>query len=107
MNVPDVLRGRVMSVYTTVFAGSVPAGGLIMGAIASRWGVPLALGIGGALSLGVGILAIPWYRRIEAGRRVDRERDRAARLATLAAADIGAIDPDGRSAGTISAARPR
>jgi MFS family permease len=107
MNVPDVLRGRVMSVYTTVFAGSVPAGGLIMGAIASRWGVPLALGIGGALSVGVGILAIPWYRRIEAGRRVDRERDRAARLATLAAADIGAIDPDGRSAGTISAARPR
>ena len=26
LNVPDVLRGRVMSVYTTVFAGSTPVG---------------------------------------------------------------------------------
>ena len=40
MAVPDQLRGRVMSVYTTVFAGSVPAGGLLMGCIASAWGVP-------------------------------------------------------------------
>ena len=112
MNVPDRLRGRVMSVYTTVFAGSVPAGGLVMGAIASNFGVPLALGIGGVLSLGVAVLAIPWYRRIEAGRREDRERHRAAARATasrgaVAAADIGAIDPEGRSAGSITGARPR
>ena len=33
--VPDHLRGRVMSVYTTVFSASVPIGGLAMGAIAS------------------------------------------------------------------------
>ena len=36
--VPDQLRGRVMSVYTTVFARSVPIGGLAMGAIASALG---------------------------------------------------------------------
>ena len=30
--VPDHLRGRVMSVYTTVFSASVPVGGLAMGA---------------------------------------------------------------------------
>ena len=35
LTVPDGLRGRVMSVYTTVFAGSVPIGGLAMGALAS------------------------------------------------------------------------
>jgi hypothetical protein len=30
------------------------------------------------------------------------ERNRAARIAAMAAADIGAIDPEGRSAGSIS-----
>lgn len=33
--VPNELRGRVMSVYTTVFVGSSPIGGLLMGGIAS------------------------------------------------------------------------
>ena len=33
--VPDQLRGRVMSVYTTAFSASVPLGGLAMGALAS------------------------------------------------------------------------
>ena len=48
--VPDHLRGRVMSVYTTVFAGSVPAGGLLMGWIASAWGVAVALFVGALAS---------------------------------------------------------
>ena len=67
LDVPDHLRGRVMSVYTTVFSGSVPAGGLIMGAAASAFGVPTAIAIGGALSLligvaapGVGARGTPW-----------------------------------------------
>ncbi|HXI82243.1 MAG TPA: MFS transporter [Verrucomicrobiae bacterium] len=100
--VPDHLRGRVMSVYTTVFAGSVPAGGLLMGAIASSWGVPLALMIGALLSLAVGVAGWFWLRRI-------RAQGRPVRLTVLAtaSADIGAIDPDGRSAGSISSARPR
>ena len=100
--VPDHLRGRVMSVYTTVFAGSVPAGGLLIGAIASSWGVPLALMIGALLSLAVGVAGWFWLRRI-------RAQGRPVRLTVLAtaAADIGAIDPEGRSAGTISSARPR
>ena len=46
LSVPDHLRGRVMSLYTTVFAGSVPAGGLLMGWIASAWGVPPSLLVG-------------------------------------------------------------
>ena len=33
--VPNELRGRVMSVYTTMFVGSSPIGGLLMGGIAS------------------------------------------------------------------------
>jgi len=60
--VPDQLRGRVMSVYTTVFSASVPIGGLAMGAIASAFGVAVAIAIGGVLSLLVGIGAFAWGR---------------------------------------------
>jgi MFS family permease len=55
LSVPDVLRGRVMSVYTTVFAGSTPIGGLVMGAIAGRFGVAEALIVGGVISAAVGV----------------------------------------------------
>jgi MFS family permease len=51
LSVPDALRGRVMSVYTTVFAGSVPLGGLFAGGIAAVAGVPAAFAIGGILAL--------------------------------------------------------
>ena len=72
MVVPDQLRGRVMSFYTTIFAGSVPLGGLLMGAIASAWGVPLALLVGALLSLAVGIGGWVWLRRIRASQRAER-----------------------------------
>ncbi len=101
LSVPDQLRGRVMSVYTTVFAGSVPAGGLLMGAIASAWSVQLSLLIGALLSLACGIGGWVWLRRLHPSQR-------RVRSVSLAAADIGAIDPEGRSAGAITtSARPR
>jgi predicted MFS family arabinose efflux permease len=62
LTVPDVLRGRVMSVYTTVFAGSVPLGGLFAGSVAAAAGVPAALAVGGVLALlaaGVAALRLP------------------------------------------------
>lgn len=46
---PDGLRGRVMSVYTTVFLGMIPIGHSMMGAVAS------ALGTARAVSLGAGV----------------------------------------------------
>ncbi len=49
-NVPDALRGRVMSFYVTVFAGSAPLGGLFAGAVAEAWGTPAAFLAGAALS---------------------------------------------------------
>jgi MFS family permease len=61
--VPDALRGRVMSVYTTIFAGSTPVGALFTGAIASGWGVVAALAVGGALTAVVGVAALAWLRR--------------------------------------------
>jgi len=61
--VPDHLRGRVMSVYTTVFSASVPIGGLAMGAVASAFGVTVAIALGGVLTLVIGLGAYIWGRR--------------------------------------------
>ncbi|HEX6868424.1 MAG TPA: MFS transporter [Candidatus Limnocylindrales bacterium] len=60
--VPDQLRGRVMSVYTTVFSASVPLGGLTLGAIASAFGVTVAIAVGGVLTLLIGLGALAWGR---------------------------------------------
>jgi len=58
LNVPDELRGRVMSLYMLLFAGSTPIGGLLIGTLSNIIGVSetllvcavlCLLGIGGAL----------------------------------------------------------
>ncbi|HEY5182496.1 MAG TPA: MFS transporter [Dermatophilaceae bacterium] len=61
--VPDALRGRVMSVYTTVFAGSTPVGGLFAGWLASSFGTPVALAVGGGISALVALGATVWVIR--------------------------------------------
>jgi len=68
--VPDALRGRVMSVYTTVFAGSSPFGGLAMGSIAASLGAEVALFVGGFVSFIAGLAGIAWYRRLRASDRI-------------------------------------
>jgi hypothetical protein len=62
LNVPDVLRGRVMSVYTTLFAGSTPIGGIFAGTMAALGGATLALGLCGVIAVGaaaVGFMRMP------------------------------------------------
>jgi MFS family permease len=59
-SVPDELRGRVMSLYVTVFAGSAPIGGLFAGALAEAFGAPAAFSIGAAL--GAVVLALVAWR---------------------------------------------
>ena len=61
--VPDGLRGRVMSVYTTIFAGSTPVGGPLMGGLAGAFGVAVSLAIGGVIATIVGLGAFIWIRR--------------------------------------------
>ena len=61
-SIPDVLRGRVMSLYVTVFAGSAPIGGLLAGSMAEAWGAPAAFSIGAALAGGVLVL-VAWRLR--------------------------------------------
>jgi len=105
--VPDHLRGRVMSVYTTAFSASVPLGGVLMGGVASLAGVSVALLGGAVITLAIGLAGWVWLRRIRAATRLAGQRGRVARHATVAAADIGAIDPEGRSAGVVTSARPQ
>ena len=51
ITVPDALRGRVMSVYSLVFLGTVPIGNAIMGLIAERLGTPHAVTVSGVICL--------------------------------------------------------
>ena len=78
LTVPDRLRGRVMSVYTTVFAGSTPIGGLLLGAVASGFGVPIAYIVGGLITVGVGVWAAAWLRSMPASAIRPRRASAAA-----------------------------
>ncbi|MEP7040657.1 MAG: MFS transporter [Chloroflexota bacterium] len=50
-SVPDALRGRVMALYVTVFAGSTPIGGLFAGTVAQTWGPPAGFLVGATASV--------------------------------------------------------
>ena len=57
VTVPGPLRGRVMSVYTTVFSGSTPIGNGLTGGVGGLWGTPAALVMNGAITLGAEAVA--------------------------------------------------
>jgi len=52
---PDELRGRVVSLYMLLFAGSTPIGGYLMGVLASNIGTQNAIGLFAGLC-GLGVL---------------------------------------------------
>lgn len=56
LNVPDALRGRMLSLYTLLFLGSTPIGGVVTGGLADRWGIQVTLGIE-ALICAIGVVA--------------------------------------------------
>lgn len=63
LSVPDQLRGRVMSVYLTVFAGVSPVGALIAGTLAASFGIAVTLVLGGASALlAVAVAAVIVHR---------------------------------------------
>ena len=51
ITVPDELRGRVMSIYSLVFLGTVPIGNAIMGLAADYLGTPHAVSVSGIFCL--------------------------------------------------------
>jgi MFS family permease len=48
---PDSLRGRVMSVYSMMFMGMAPAGALLAGVMADRFGAPFTVAAGGVVAI--------------------------------------------------------
>ncbi len=69
-SVPDALRGRVMALYVTVFAGSTPIGGLVAGTVAQAWGPPAGFLVGAAVTtLFIGLVA--WHLVVRGKARVD------------------------------------
>jgi MFS family permease len=78
VTVPGPLRGRVMSVYTTVFAGSTPIGSGLTGSFGGLWGTPVAIAMNGLVTLcAEAVAAIAVLRgavpRMGRGRPSDRE----------------------------------
>jgi MFS family permease len=54
LNSDEAYRGRVLSLYTLLFAGTTPIGGALTGWLADRWGIQSAL----AIEAGVCLLAV-------------------------------------------------
>jgi MFS family permease len=65
MSVPDELRGRVMSVYSFVFLGTVPIGNAAMGVVADRIGTTHAVSVGGAVCIAAAVLFARRYGKKE------------------------------------------
>ena len=103
---PDGLRGRVMSVYTTVFSASVPIGGIAAGILASTLGVPTTLALSGGLSLLAGIGAAVWWSRIRRTEEEPSERvEDATRPAGVAGVPIAPVASGDAGVGGRSAIR--
>jgi MFS family permease len=62
LTVPNELRGRVMSLYILLFAGSTPIGGFLIGSLASRIGVSWTLVICAGLCF-AGVVGAALYQR--------------------------------------------
>lgn len=65
---PDHLRGRVMSVYTLVFFGSMPLGSLLAGSVAERFGEPVTVMLSAGILMVLAVAAwlfLPEVRRQE------------------------------------------
>jgi len=59
-NTPDALRGRVMSVYSLIFFGSMPVGALLAGALARPLGEQLTVALSALACLGFGVFV--WWK---------------------------------------------
>ncbi|HEV2005353.1 MAG TPA: MFS transporter [Candidatus Limnocylindrales bacterium] len=92
--VPDALRGRVMSVYTTVFAGASPIGGVVIGAIAANAGAQAALFVGGLISVLAGIGGIVWYRSLRSSGQIPA-RIASTRSVAVPSGSLGPPGPTG------------
>ena len=81
--VPGRLRGRVLSLYILTSWGAIPIGNLLAGAVAERFGAPVALAGGGLITLAVAVAVALAYQPLriihaERARPAPRRRSRQA-----------------------------
>lgn len=63
--VSERMRGRVMSLYTLSFFGSVPFGNLLAGSLAAHLGAPVTIFMAGVLCIGAAAVFRMYYGEIE------------------------------------------
>jgi MFS family permease len=60
LNSREEYRGRVLSLYTLLFAGSTPIGGALTGWLADVWGIQLTLALEAGVCLGAVLVGLLW-----------------------------------------------
>jgi MFS family permease len=63
LTVPDALRGRMMSLYGTVFAGVSPIGAFSLGSVIEAFGVPTGCLAAGGLGVASVMAVLVWWTR--------------------------------------------
>lgn len=74
--VPDALRGRVMAIFSLIWMGFQPLGGLFGGALAQAAGSGAAVRAGAAVCLGTALALFGWsqHERRTAGKRATADQ---------------------------------
>jgi predicted MFS family arabinose efflux permease len=93
ITVPGVLRGRVMSVYTTFSVGSTPIGNGMTGIMGGLWGTPAALVVNGLVVLAAE--AVATVAILRGYLRGGSPGDRASETADPALPDSGLLEEPG------------
>jgi len=62
LNSKDEYRGRVMSVYSLVFAGFTPLGSLLSGFVAQKYGADICFMLSGASTIILILLLVAWSK---------------------------------------------
>jgi MFS family permease len=77
--VPDELRGRVMAIFSLIWMGFQPLGGLLGGAVAQQYGSALAVRVGAGLCFTAALALFVWSQRQHREPRRLRRVERAWR----------------------------
>ncbi|HVB64626.1 MAG TPA: MFS transporter [Nitrolancea sp.] len=64
LNVPEQMRGRVMSVYSLIPMGLMPLGSMILGSIGAVIGTPITVASGAIIVLAFGLLSFRLFRAV-------------------------------------------
>jgi predicted MFS family arabinose efflux permease len=59
----EAYRGRILSLYTLLFMGTTPIGGVITGVLADRWGAQATVAIEAGVCLVAALVGLLFLRR--------------------------------------------